>query len=79
VESHRRFRQSLGLPFPLLSDEGGRVSRLYDSVMEMAHVALSERKIVLVDREGRIVYRDDDFGVDDEPDWNALVAAVQAL
>jgi peroxiredoxin Q/BCP len=30
VDSHRRFRESLGLPYPLLSDPDKRVSRLYD-------------------------------------------------
>lgn len=79
MESHRRFRESLSLPFPLLSDEGGRVSTLYDSVEEHLGEEYSSRKLVLVDRTGKIVYRDDELEVGDEPDWNALVAAVNAL
>lgn len=79
MESHRRFRESLSLPFPLLSDEGGLVSTLYDSVEEHLGEQYSSRKLVLVDRTGKIVYRDDELEVGDEPDWNALVAAVNAL
>lgn len=77
-ELHRKFRESLGLPFPLLADEDGAVSTLYDSVMEHEGKKYSARKLVLVDANGVVVYRDDAYEID-AADFDALVAAVNAL
>jgi thioredoxin-dependent peroxiredoxin len=76
---HARFRASLDLPFPLLADEDGAVSRAYDSLIERGDQKLSARKIVLIDREGKIVYRDDAYQVGSDEAFDAMIAAVRAL
>jgi peroxiredoxin Q/BCP len=77
-ELHRKFRESLSLPFPLLADEDGALSTQYDSVMEHEGQKYSARKLVLVDTNGVVVYRDDDYQID-AADFDALIAAVNAL
>jgi peroxiredoxin Q/BCP len=79
VESHKKFRESLKLPFPLLSDEDAAVSKLYDSVLDHEGQSFSARKIVLVDKAGTVVYRDDEYKVGDKADFAALIAAVDKL
>jgi peroxiredoxin Q/BCP len=78
-EEHAKFRAHLALPFPLLVDEGAKVSQLYDSVVEHEGKQYSARKLVLVDRTGKVAYRDDKYQVGDEADFAALRAAVEAL
>ena len=77
-ELHKKFRASLNLPFPLLADEDGAVSTLFDSVMEHGGQKYSARKLVLVDANGIVVYRDDEYRID-AADFDALIAAVNAL
>ena len=79
VAEHARFRASLGLPFPLLADEDAAVSRAYDSVIEHGDQQLSARKIVLIDRAGTIVYRDDAYQVGSDEAFDAMIAAVNGL
>jgi peroxiredoxin len=67
------------LPFPLLSDEGAAVSKLYDSVLDHKGQSFSARKIVLIDKAGTVVYRDDEYKVGDEANFAALIAAVEKL
>lgn len=52
TESHRRFIGKYKLPFTLLSDVDGRVSRLYDAYREDRGTAA--RKTYLIDGEGVI-------------------------
>jgi peroxiredoxin Q/BCP len=75
---HRKFRASLSLPFPLLADEDGAVSTLFDSVALHEGKKYSARKLVLVDDSGVVVYRDDEYRID-AADFDALIAAVNAL
>ena len=58
VESHQQFCSKEGLNFRLLSDKGGRVSKLYDS--HMAMVGIAERHTFVIDPGGRIarVFKD---------------------
>lgn len=76
VESHAKFRAELGLPFPLLADTKGELSAMYDALSERGS---SLRKIVLIDRAGKIAFRDEKLGVGDEADWQAMRDAVVAL
>ena len=46
-DSHNRFAKSLGLPFPLLVDRGGSVSRLYH-----AWLFIVRRTVYGIDAEG---------------------------
>ena len=50
VESHRRFAENHGLPFTLLSDEGGKVRRLYGVRNTLG--LLPGRVTYVIDREG---------------------------
>jgi hypothetical protein len=55
------------------------VSKLYDSVLDHEGQTYSARKIVLVDKGGTVVYRDDAYKVGDDADFAALIAAVEKL
>jgi peroxiredoxin len=76
---HKKFRESLDLPFPLLADDDGALSTQYDSIKEVAGKTFSTRKLVLIDREGLVVYRDDEYRLQDDTDFKALVDAVNKL
>jgi len=49
--SHSEFAEDLGLPFPLIADEGGALGRAY-GVSTL--FGMQERKSFLIDREGRV-------------------------
>jgi peroxiredoxin Q/BCP len=52
VDTLRRFKASINAPFPLLSDPGGRVSRLYSGVSG----GTANRVTVTIDAYGNIVH-----------------------
>jgi peroxiredoxin Q/BCP len=79
AQEHARFRAELGLPFPLLADVEGEVSEAYDSLAVAHGKKYSARKIVLVDRDGKVAYRDDAYEVGNPEDFTALLDAVRAL
>src|SRR6185295_11866421 len=54
VESHRKFAEHHNLKQPLLADEGGEVTRLYDLKSLLGG---SQRAVLVIDREGVIRYR----------------------
>lgn len=58
VESHRRFGQELGLPFPLLSDPDARVHEAYgvmkDKFVYGEKKRGPERMTVVIDETGRV-------------------------
>ncbi len=55
---HRRFARRLGLPFPLLCDDG-TVAAVYGALWRLGPWRLTRRRSFLIDPEGRIarVYR----------------------
>ncbi len=73
LETHRRFAQSLGAPFKLLSDPSQRVARLYGSKGEKN----ARRTVYVIDPSGTITYRDMRFGALDPRSYDALKKAVQ--
>jgi peroxiredoxin Q/BCP len=79
VESHKRFRAELKLPFPLLSDPGGYVSKLYGIAIESPNGdVLSGRAVFLVDATGKLEYVDTKYGFKvGEADNLALMKAVK--
>lgn len=79
VAALREFRAQLRLPFPLLSDEGARVSALYDAVTDIVFGRMSARKLVLIDRDGAIVYRDEAYRPGNAESLAALRAAIEKL
>jgi thioredoxin-dependent peroxiredoxin len=50
-ESHRRFAAKHGFPFPLISDEGGRLARLYH-----AGGRIVRRTVYLIGPSRRILF-----------------------
>ena len=78
-QKHHEFRQSLNLPFPLLADEDGAISRAYGAIAEQGGQMYSLRKIVLIDRDGKVVYRDEGYKVGDPAAFQAMEQAIGAL
>lgn len=61
LERHERFAKARSLGFPLLSDTTGEVSRQYDAFGELG---TSNRVVVVIDAEGRVVWRHEEpFGL----------------
>ncbi len=79
MKSHAKFKASLSLPFSLLADTKGTGVRLYDAVMKLPLITIAARKIVLINRDGQIVYRDDKYDLSSDKALKSLKAAVQAL
>ena len=52
METQRRFKEQHHLPYPLLSDPGGKVSRLYSGLIPV--VGRANRATFVVDRDGRV-------------------------
>jgi len=80
VESHGKFRAELELPFPLLSDEGGKVSSLYGVLGKSpSGQPISKRSVFLVDRDGIVRHGDTQYDLKTADDHDALLEAVTAL
>jgi peroxiredoxin Q/BCP len=75
LQTHRRFAQSLGIPFRLLSDPDQAVSRKYGSADRNGY---NRRTVYVVDRKGRVAYADLRFGSLDPKSYADLKAAVRA-
>ena len=54
VESHKRFAEKNNLPFSLLSDVDGVVSKAYDSLRSFANFKASKRNTFIIDPNGYI-------------------------
>ena len=52
VATLKRFRETLGAPFPLLSDPGGKVAKQYAGAI--AVVGLANRANIVVGRDGLV-------------------------
>jgi peroxiredoxin len=80
VDSHyanTAFAERLSLGFPLLSDFKRQVSAAYGVLIEEAGV--SGRAVFVVDRQGRIAYRDMSPTLSEIPDIEALITALEGL
>jgi len=75
-----RFREALGIPFPILSDFNRTVATAYDVLHEelMGLRGVTKRAAIVVDGGGRISYRwvADNPGI--EPDYEAVKRAVRS-
>jgi peroxiredoxin Q/BCP len=62
AESHAKFAEKHGLPFPLLADTEGKVAEAYGSTMEFAGKRLARRNTFIVGPDGTFakVYTDVD-------------------
>ena len=54
VESHAAYAAKLGLPFPLLSDQGLEISRAYGTLKPDGKGIA--RSVCLIDRDGLVLY-----------------------
>jgi len=54
AERHADYARRLRLPFPLLSDAGLRISRIYGAVRPAGDAIA--RSVVLIDRDGTVLY-----------------------
>jgi peroxiredoxin len=80
VDSHwanSAFADRLRLTFPLLSDFSRRTSAAYGVLLESS--GHSGRAVFVIDRDGRIAYKDQSVTPDVVPDNRALIAALEGL
>jgi thioredoxin-dependent peroxiredoxin len=54
VESHKRFADKNNLPFSLLSDESGEVSKAYDSLNNFMSFKSAKRNTFIIDPDGKV-------------------------
>ncbi|WP_132972044.1 peroxiredoxin [Thiogranum longum] len=54
TESHEAFARKYQLPFPLLSDPGGKVARAYGSLGGFGPIRYAKRHTFIIDPDGRI-------------------------
>ena len=59
IETHLKFKEKFQLPFPLLSDPGGMVSKKYDAVIPI--LKISKRITYLLDKNLEIIGVYDNF------------------
>jgi peroxiredoxin Q/BCP len=74
LATHRRFAQSLGVPFRLLADAGQVVSRRYGSADDNGY---NRRTVYVIDQKGRVAYTDLRFGALDPKAYSSLKAAIR--
>ena len=80
VDSHwsnTAFAERLGLSFPLLSDFKRATSAAYGVLNEER--GFSERALFVIDKDGRLAYRDVSPATSEIPDHEALIAALESL
>ncbi|NKI33655.1 peroxiredoxin [Wenzhouxiangella sp. XN79A] len=77
VEDQRAFSDKYKLPFPVLSDVGGRASEAYGVLREMGSMDFAARETFLVDPNGVIVKHYEQ--VDPETHTQDVVADLEAL
>jgi len=75
LATHHAFADSLGLPFKLLSDPSQQVSKLYASAGTSGY---NKRTVYVIDRKGKIAYRNMEFGAIDPQAYADLKTAVAA-
>src|SRR5215217_2734823 len=74
VATHRRFAESLGLQYRLLSDPEQRVSKQYASKDPDGY---NRRTVYVVGPDGRVKFRNLNFNAQDSSDFAELRAAVK--
>lgn len=59
TESHAKFAEKHGLPFPLLSDGDTKVAKSYGSLMSLGPIKIAKRHSFIINPEGNVakVYR----------------------
>lgn len=76
VDSHKKFAENRNLPLTLLSDAGGEVSKLFDSVSWLP--GRSARSVIVIDKNGVIRYRKVETVSLFRPNDDDILAAIKA-
>jgi peroxiredoxin Q/BCP len=60
TESHTKFAEKHGLPFPLLSDGDAKVAKSYDALWSLGPIKVAKRHSFIIDPAGKLakIYRD---------------------
>jgi len=79
--SHREFAKQEGLDFPLLSDNDGSIAEAYDVLVDelRGHKRIAQRAVYLIDKSGTVQYSWSADSPDNQPDWQRVKAAVEAV
>lgn len=77
VFSHHEWAKQQNFPFKLLSDYHHKVGKLYDSYIPER--GFNKRTVFIVDKLGQIAYKNMNYSVADERDFEALKEALQKL
>ncbi len=75
VASHRKFCDSLTLPFPLLVDEQGHASHDFGVFVD-SYGGIARRTMFVVDASGKVAYVDDNYDLKTNADFDALLQAL---
>ena len=76
VETHVRFAESLGMPFKLLSDPKQRVAEKYGATG--SNPGYNRRVVYVIGRDGKVAWREMQFGATDPKAYDRLQAAITA-
>ncbi|MDP6942848.1 MAG: redoxin domain-containing protein [Myxococcota bacterium] len=72
----KRFKAAHRLPFRLLSDGTGDVSKTYGAIFGFDKRRLTAQKMVVVGKKGLVLYRDERYEAKTDMDLRALLRAV---
>lgn len=73
VQSHVGFAQQIGHPYPLLADTNLQIAKLYGSASDQGY---ARRTVYVIDKEGKVAYRNLHFGALDPKAYDELQQAV---
>jgi peroxiredoxin len=77
VFSHKEWANRLNLPFKLLSDHDHSIAKKYSSYNDKN--GFNKRTVFLIDKEGKIVYSDMNYKVNDEKSFVELKTALEKI
>ncbi|MCI0530735.1 MAG: peroxiredoxin [candidate division Zixibacteria bacterium] len=77
VYSHHQWAKHHDLPFMLASDYGGKLAKQYESWSD--EYGMCKRTVFVIDNQGKIVYRNLQYSVKEDKDFNALKEALAKL
>jgi peroxiredoxin len=77
VFSHHEWAKQQNFPFMLLSDHFHEVGKLYESYN--AERGFNKRTVFIIDKNGRIAYKNMNYSVSDDSDYLALTEALKKL
>ncbi len=76
VQSHVGFAQQIGHPYALLADTDLRIAKLYGSASDQGY---ARRTVYVIDKDGKVAYRNLRFGALDPKAYDELQHAVAAV